>query len=65
MFAPPNLLATLSREIATIRQWENHHLGETVDQHALRISSVFTPLLTEVKRTASPTQPPETFNEND
>ena len=65
MFAPPNVLATLSRKIATIRQCGKHHLGETVDQYALRISSIFTPLLTGVKRTASPTQSPETFNEND
>ena len=56
MFAHPNVLAKLSSEIGTIRQCETHHLGETVGQYALLISSVFTLLLAEVKRTAPPTQ---------
>ena len=36
MFAPPNLLANLCREIATLRQRDEKHPGENVDQYALR-----------------------------
>ena len=51
MFAPPNLLANLCRDIATLRQRDEKHPGENVDQYALRISSLFTRLLTEAART--------------
>ena len=54
MFAPPNLLANLCREIATLRQSDEKHPGENVDQYALRISSLFTRLLTEAARTTPP-----------
>ena len=50
MFAPPNLLANLCRDIATLRQRDEKHPGENVDQYA-RISSLFTGLLTEAART--------------
>ena len=51
MFAPPNLLVNLCRDIATLRQRDEKHPGENVDQYALRISSLFTRLLTEAART--------------
>ena len=51
MFASPNLLANLCREIATLWQRDEKHPGENVDQYALRISSLFTRLLTEAART--------------
>ena len=51
MFAPPNLLANLCRDIATLRQRDDKHPGENVDQYALRISSLFARLLTEAART--------------
>ena len=51
MFAPPNLLANLCQEIATLRQSVEKHPGENVDQCALRISSLFTLLLAEAART--------------
>ena len=50
MFAPPKLLANLCREIATLRQSDEKHPGENVDQYALRISSLFTRLLAEAAR---------------
>ncbi|CAM9536871.1 unnamed protein product [Ascophyllum nodosum] len=53
-FAPTNLLANLCREIATLRQSDEKHPGENVDQYALRISSLFTRLLTEAARTTPP-----------
>ena len=52
MFAPPNLLSNLCIEIATVRQGGTEHLVKSVDQCALRISSLFTLLLAESKRTA-------------
>ena len=36
MFAPPNLLANLCREIATVRQRDEKHPGQNIDQYALR-----------------------------
>ena len=51
MFAPANLLANLCRDIATLRQRDEKHPGENVDQYALRISRLFTRLLTEAART--------------
>ena len=47
MFVPPNLLSNLRRQIATIKQGGTEHPGESVDQSALRISSLFTRLLAE------------------
>ena len=45
-FAPSNLLSNLCREIDTITQGKKKHLPkETIDQYALRISSVSTRLL--------------------
>ena len=35
------------------------HLGESVEQYALRVSSIFTRLLAESKRTAPSTKSPE------
>ena len=61
MFAPPNLLANLCREIATLRQSDEKHPGENVDQYALRISSLFTRLLTEAARTTPLGKSPQTF----
>ena len=61
MFAPPNLLANLCREIATLRQSDEKHLRENVDQYALRISSLFTRLLTEEARTTPPTESEQIF----
>ena len=52
MYAPPNLLSNLYREIATIKQGGTEHLGESVDQYTLRISSLFTRLLAESQGTA-------------
>ena len=54
MFAPPNVLANLCREIATLRHNDEKHPGEEVDQYALRISSLFTRLLAESARTTPP-----------
>ena len=55
MFAPPNLLANLCREIATLRQSdEKHPAGGNVDQYTLCISSLFTRLLIEAARTTPP-----------
>ena len=54
MFAPPNVLANLCREIATLRQSDEKDLGENIDQYALRISSLFARLLTEAARTTPP-----------
>ena len=54
MFGPPNLLANLCREIATLRQSDEKHPGENVDQCALRTSSLFTRLLTEAACTTPP-----------
>ena len=54
MFAPPNLLANLCRDIATLRQSDEKHPGENVDRYTLRISSLFTRLLTEAARTTPP-----------
>ena len=61
MFPPPNLLANLCREISIMRQGEKKQPGETVDQYALRMSSVFTQVLPEAKRTAPPTQSSKRF----
>ena len=61
MFTPPNLLANLCREIATLRQSDEKHPGENVDQHALRISSFFTRLLTEAARTTPQTKSAQIF----
>ena len=61
MFAPSNLLANLCREIATLRQYDKKHPGENVDQYALRISSLFTRLLTEAARTTPPGKSTQTF----
>ena len=61
MFAPPNLLANLCREIATLRQRDQKHPGANVDQYALRISSLFTRLPTEAARTTPMGKSPHTF----
>ena len=61
MFAPPNLLANLCRDIATLRQRDEKHPGENVDQYALRISSLFTRLLTEAARTRPMEKSSHTF----
>ena len=61
MFAPPKLLANLCRDIATLRQRDEKHPGENVDQYALRISSLFTRLLTEAARTTPIGKSPSTF----
>ena len=61
MFAPRNLLANLCREIATLRQSDEKHPGENVDQYALHISSLFTRLLAEAARTAPPTKSAQIF----
>ena len=61
MFAPPNLLANLCREIATLPQRDEKHPGENVDQYALRISSLFTRLLTEAARTTPLGKSPQIF----
>ena len=61
MFAPPNLLANLCRDIATLRQRDEKHPGENVDQYALRISSLFTRLLTEAARTIPIGKSPQFF----
>ena len=61
MFAPPNLLANLCRDIATLWQRDEKHPGENVDQYALRISSLFTRLLTEAARTTPIGKSPQIF----
>ena len=61
MFAPPNLLANLCREIATLRQSDEKNPGENIDQYALRISSLFTRLLTEAARTTPLGKSPQIF----
>ena len=61
MFAPPNLLAILCRDIATLRQRDEKHPGENVDQYALRISSFFTRLLTEAACTTPIGKSPSSF----
>ena len=61
MFTPPNLLANLCRGIATLRQSDEKHPGENVDQYALRISSLFTRLLAEAARTTPPTKSTQSF----
>ena len=61
MFAPQNLLANLCRDIATLRQRDEKHPGENVDQYALRISSLFTRLLTEAARTRPMEKSSHTF----
>ena len=61
MFSPPNLLANLCREIATLRQSDEKYPGENVDQYALRISSLFTRLLAEAARTTPPTKSVQMF----
>ena len=61
MFAPPNLLAKLCREIATLRQSDEKYPEENIDQYALRISSLFTRLLTEAVRTTSLGKSPQIF----
>ena len=57
----PNLLANLCREIAILRQSDEKHPGENVDQYALRISSLFTKLLTEAARTTPLGKSPHIF----
>ena len=61
MFAPPKLLSNLCRETATVRHGGKEHLGESVDQYAFCISSLFTRLLAVSKPTASSTQKSEMF----
>ena len=61
MFAPPNLLANLSREIVTLRQSDEKHPGEIEDQYALRFCSLFTRLLAEAARTTLPRRNPLRF----
>ena len=61
MFAPPNLLANLCRDIAALRQRDEKDRGENVDQYALRISSLFTRLLTQAARTTPMKKSPHTF----
>ena len=61
MFAPPTLLANLCRAIVTLRQRDGKHPGENVDQCALRISSLFTRLLTEAARTTPIGKSPQFF----
>ena len=61
MFAPPNLLANFCREIATLRQSNEKHPGESVDQYAFRIISLFTGLYTEAARTTPRISPPRFF----
>ena len=61
MFAPPNLLANLCQDIATLRQRDEKYPGENVDQYALRISSLLTRLLTEAARTTPMEKSPHTF----
>ena len=61
MFAPQTLLANSCREIATSRQRDEKHPGETVDQYALRISGLFTRLLTEAARTTPLGKSPQIF----
>ena len=36
MFAPPNLLSNLCRKVATIRQGEVKHLGESLEHYAIK-----------------------------
>ena len=57
----PNLLANLCREIVTLRQRDEKHPGENVDQYALRISSLFTRTLTEAARTTPQEKSPQIF----
>ena len=61
--APKPLLANLCREIATLRQRDEKHPGENVDQYALRISSLFTrlPVPTEAARTTPIGKAPHIF----
>ena len=61
MFAPPNLLENLCQEIAILRQSDKQHPGENIDQYALRISSLFTRLLTETARTTPLGKSPQIF----
>ena len=61
MFAPPNLLSNLCREIVAIKQGDMEHPGESVDQYTLCISSFFTRLLAESQRTAPPNKSPKVF----
>ena len=61
MFAPPNLSANLCREIATSQQRDEKHPGETFEQYALRISVIFTRLLTEAARTTPLGKSPQIF----
>ena len=48
-------------DIATLRQRDEKHPGENVDQYALRISSLFTRLLTEAACTTPMKKSPHTF----
>ena len=61
MLAPLNLLSNLCRGIVTIKQGGTEHPGESVDQYALRISSIFTQLLAESQRTTPSNKPPDCF----
>ena len=46
MFAPPNLLSNLCRQIATMKQGDTEHPRKSVDQYALR---VFFPSILDIK----------------
>ena len=61
MFTPPNFLANLCGEIATLWQSDEKHPGENVDQYALRISNLSTRLLTEATRTTPPGKSAQIF----
>ena len=61
MFAPPNLLANLCRDTATLRQSDEKRPGENVDQYAFRISSLFTRLLAEAACTTLPSKSTQMF----
>ena len=49
--APKPLGKLVPRHRAALRQRDEKHPGENIDQYALRISSLFTRLLTEAART--------------
>ena len=61
MFAPPYLLSNLCRDVTSVRQGGTENFGESADQHALRISSLFKRLLPELKRTAPSNKSPQSF----
>ena len=61
IFAPSNRLSNLCREITTVKNGGTEDLGESVEQYALYISSIFIRLLAESKRTAPSNQSPQLF----